>query len=336
MLIIVGGLFMFFSVTSMRQAIAEEKHGHDHEEKNEKVSKKESHDERGPGEEEQGHEEGEEYEEGVMELNQEAQEMIQLKVTPVKKTMVENRLKVFGKIAKDTDEHSYVTADDGIIEAIHAELGANVEKGDKLLTLRKTDGTPQDILADISGVILATYVKTGEHADRLKSLMSIVNLDKLRATVDVYEKDIGSVKIGQKAELQSIAFPDKIFMGEVVYISPQVEEESQAIKVRIDVDNSEHLLRLGMFISGDLVYESEKEAIAVPVSAIQELNEESIVFVVNGDNKFALTEVALGQRFGDHVEIKQGLEEGQKVVTQGSFYLKSEQAKASFGHGHSH
>lgn len=311
---------LLFGVSKASYVIAEEKHGH--EERGDK------HD--------HGAEEGEDHEEGILELNEEAQQMIQLKVVPVEKKMVENRLKVFGKIAKDTDEHSYVTADEGIIETIHVELGANVQKGDKLLTVRKSDDTRQDIVANISGVVLATYVKPGDHADRLRSLMSIVNLDKLRATVDVYEKDIGFVKIGQKVEIQSIAFSEKKFIGEVVYISPQVEEESQAIKVRINVDNSEHLLRLGMFISGELISESENEAIAVPVAAIQELNNENIVFVVSGNNKFVMTDVALGQRFSDYVEIKEGLVEGQSVVTQGSFYLKSEKAKESFGHGHSH
>ncbi len=304
----------------VNHVIAEEKH--DHEEQGDKY------------EEGEGHKEG--HDEGVLEVKEEAQQMIQLKLAPVEKKVVENRLKVFGKIAKDTDEHSYVIADEGVIEKIHVELGANVEKGTKLLTIRKSDGTRQDVVADISGVVLATYVKVGDHTDRLRSLMSIVNLDKLRATVDVYEKDIGSVKVGQKAEIQSIAFPEKKFTGEVVYISPQVEEQSQAIKVRIDVNNSEHLLRLGMFISGELIAGSDKEAITVPVTALQELNAENIVFVAGGNNKFIMTDVALGQRFGDYVEIKEGLEEGQNVVTQGSFYLKSEKAKQTFGDGHGH
>ncbi|MCA9400730.1 MAG: efflux RND transporter periplasmic adaptor subunit, partial [Candidatus Omnitrophica bacterium] len=209
-------------------------------------------------------------------------------------------------------------------------------KGDPILTVRKSDGTSQDILAEIHGVILAVYVKLGDHVDRLKSLMSIVNIDKLRVTVDVYEKDIGFVEVGQKAQIESIGFPGKKFSGEVVYISPQVEEESQAIKVRIDVDNSEHLLRLGMFVSAELIYGSDKKVMAVPQSAVQELNGEDIVFVMEEKNRFALREVTLGQSFGDYVEIKKGVQEDEQVVTQGSFNLKSEQAKGSFGDGHAH
>ncbi len=281
-------------------------------------------------EEESGHEEG------TLELDEEAQEMIQLKTATVEKRFVEYRLKVFGKVAKDTEEHSYVTADEGIVEKIHVDLGATVEKGSVLLTIRKSDGSVQDILSESAGVILAIYVKRGDHLDRLKSLMSIVNIDKLRVTVDVYEKDIGSVKIGQKAGIESIAFPGKKFLGEVVYISPQVEEESQAIKARIDVDNSEHLLRLGMFVSGELIYDSDKEVTAILQSAVQELNGEDIVFVKEGENKFALREVTLGQSFGDYVEIKKGVQEDEQVVTDGSFNLKSEQGKESFGDGHAH
>ena len=289
------------------------------------------HEEHGDGEEGEGGQE-----EGIIELDQEAQEMIQLKTEKAETRVVERRLKVFGKIAKDTEEHSYVTAEEGIIEKIHVGLGAAVEKGDPLLTVRKFDGTSQDILSDMPSVILAVYVKPGDHVDRLKSLMSIVNIDKLRVTVDVYEKDISFVEVGQKAQIESIGFPGKKFAGEVVYISPQVEEDSQAIKVRIDVDNSEHLLRLGMFVSAELIYGSDKKVLAVPQSAVQELNGEDIVFVMEDKNRFALREVTLGQSFGDHVEIEKGAEQDEQVVTQGSFNLKSEKAKESLGDGHGH
>jgi len=320
-ILILSFFVVVLSMPTMSYSKAEEEKHADH---------KEHGDEHGHDEEEAGHEEG------IIELDEEAQGMIQLKTATVEKRLVEYRLKVFGKVAKDTEEHSYVTADEGIVEKIHVDLGATVEKGSPLLTIRKSDGSVLDILSENTGVILAIYVRRGDHVDRLKSLMSIVNIDKLRVTVDVYEKDIGSVRVGQKAEIESIAFSGKKFLGEVVYISLQVEEESQAIKVRIDVDNSEHLLRLGMFVSGELIYDSDKEVLAIPQSAVQELNGEDIAFVKEDKNKFELREVILGQSFGDYVEIKKGVEENEKVVTQGSFNLKSEQAKESFGDGHAH
>jgi len=318
--ILITGLFvMAFSISPIGQVKAKENHA-DHEEHGE-----------------HGHdEEGEGHEEGVVELDHEAQEMIQLETEKAEKRIVERRLKVFGKIAKDTEEHSYVTAEEGIIEKIHVDLGTTVEKGNPLLTIRKSDGSSQEIVAEIPGVILAIYVKPNDQADRLKSLMSIVNIDKLRVTVDVYEKDISFVEVGQKAQVESIGFPGKKFSGEVVYISPQVEEESQAIKVRMDVDNSGHLLRLGMFVSAELIDGSDQKVLAAPQSAVQELNGEDIVFVMEDENKFALREVTLGQSFGDYVEVRNGVKESEQVVTQGSFNLKSEQAKESFGDGHAH
>ena len=152
-----GLLILAFNVPAISQAKSGEHEGHA------------GHDEAGEG-----------HEEGVIELDQEAQAMIQLKTEPAEMRVVERRLKVFGKIAKDTEGHSYVTAGDGIIEKIHVDLGTAVEKGSPLLTVRKSDGTFQDAPADIPGVILAVYVKPGDHVDRLKSLMSIVNIDTLR------------------------------------------------------------------------------------------------------------------------------------------------------------
>ena len=313
---LIFSLFIFSAgISSMASAKVEEKH---------------------TDQEEHGEEGEDVHEEGTIELDQEAQEMIQLKTEKAEMRVLERRLKVFGKIAKDTEEHSYVTAEEGVIEKIHADLGATVGKGAPLLTVRKSDGTFQDISAEIPGVILAVYVRPGDHVDRLKSLMSIVNIDRLRVTVDVYEKDISFVRVGQKAQIESIAFPGKKFEGEVVYISPQVEEDSQAIKVRIDVDNSGHLLRLGMFVSAELIQGSDEKVLAVPQGAVQELNGEDIVFVQEDKDRFALREAVLGQSFGDYVEIKKGVAADEQVVTQGSFSLKSEQAKEVFGDGHGH
>jgi len=75
---------------------------------------------------------------------------------------------------------------------------------------------------------------------------------------------------------------------------------------------------------------------AVPLTAVQQLNEEDIVFMAEEGNNLKLREVVLGRTVNDYVEIKEGLSEGEVVVTQGSFYLKSEQAKEAFGDGHNH
>jgi multidrug efflux pump subunit AcrA (membrane-fusion protein) len=347
--IVVFGMLVFFSlgmfflsrIGGRAEASVDsqdyDRHGHGKEEKghddkeDSKIQGKAMQDEGDHRAESEGHAEG------AVELDNEAQEMIQLKADTVEKRSVKSRLKVFGKISQDTERSSYVTAEgEGVVEEIKTGLGALVEKGDLLFMIRRTDGSVQEVHSNEHGVALAIYVKVGDKVDRLKSLMSIVGIDKLRATVDVYEKDIGLAQVGQRVEIESIAFSGKKFNGEVVYISPHVDESSQSIKVRVDIDNPDHLLRLGMFVSGEIIHGSDQKVLTVPLSAVQELKGEEVVFVVEGGNKFSVREIALGRKFEDYAEIEKGLQEGEKVVTHGSFNLKSEQAKESLGDGHGH
>lgn len=279
----------------------------------------------------------EEHDEQIVKLDEKAQEMIQLEIGAAEEMIMEKRIKVYGKIAQDTGNYSYITAGMNTqVEKLLVKLGDIVEKDTPLLVVKKDDGTSKEITSSMHGTILTIHVKPGEMVDSVKSLISIINLDLLRVTLDVYEKDLNFVKIGQAVEIKTIAFPGKKFTGKVVYISPRIDEETQSVKIRAEVNNSKHFLRLGMFVSGELIIASDREVLAVPKEAVQQLNGEDIVFVVDGKNTFRIREVILGRTMGDYVEIKDGLQKEEKVVTQGSFYLKSEQTKESFEDGHAH
>ncbi len=308
--------------------------GHDHNETSAKSAAHRRKEEKKGGKEEAGH--GHDGEEALM-LDEQARQMINLRLARVEKKALKGRLKVFGRIAKDTANYSYARIDgEGVVERITTDLGRVVDPGEVLLVVRRSDGSLEEVKAPIHGIVLSIFVRPRDRVDSLTSLVSIMDVDVLRATIDIYEQDLRFVKEGQKVLLRVSAYPEKVFEGTVRYISPQVDEKTQSIKVRVDVDNKEHLLKLGMFIYGDLLYGAKDHAVVVvPDSAIQELNGESIVFVSEND-RLEVREVTIGRKVDGYTEIRDGLEAGEYVVTQGSFYLKSEKAKASFGGGHSH
>jgi len=356
--IFLSGLTVF-SLTIMQMdvrlvyAVEEEHEGHKHGSSHGASYEEDSHDEHGHGEKEQRYEEeshdghddagegpgghDDHGEEGIISLDEEARAMIQLQTEEVSKRNLGGHLKVYGKIAKDTENYAYIAFDgEGKVEAIQAGLGNIVNQEAELLTIRKDDGTIEQIKSEMHGVVLSIFVKPGDKVDSLTSLLSIIDVDTLRATIDIYERDLSLVRVGQKVMLTTAAYPNKKFDGEVVYISPQVDEHTQAIKVRVDINNPQHLLRLGMFVSGELFYTSDKKVTSVPSTAIQQINGEDIVFVAGEGNNLKLKEVVLGRSVNDYVEVIEGLNTGEIVVTQGSFYLKSEQAKEAFGDGHNH
>ena len=268
----------------------------------------------------------------VLEIGAEAREMIELEAVRVQKKILGERLKVYGKIAKDTDRYSHVTFEtEGVVEKVHVKLGDVVDEGTPLIGIKQSDGVLKVVVAPAQGTVVSIHVSESDKVDRLKALVSLVDVNILRSTFDIYEKDLSFVRVGQVVEVMSIAYPNNIFHGEVVFISPEVDEESKSVKVRVDVDNSEHLLKLGMSISGELIHQEEREGLIVPKSAIQMASEKKIVFVPRNDNEIEVREVHLGHSHHDEVEVIMGLNESENVVTQGSFYLKSELEKESFG-----
>jgi len=135
---------------------------------------------------------------------------------------------------------------------------------------------------------------------------------------------------------QSVAYPGKEFEGEIVFISPRVDVKTRTIKIRVNVENKDHLLKFGMFVTGKIVVTSDKEILVVPEGALATLNDTTVVFVPMGEDEFAVRSVVTGRTSGGLTEIRQGLSEGERVVTHGSFQLKSELLKGSFEAGHAH
>jgi len=91
-----------------------------------------------------------------------------------------------------------------------------------------------------------------------------------------------------------------------------------------------------MFVTGEVLVQSNEKVILIPTTAVQTLENETVVFVPKSADEFAIEEVSLGRRSGGKVEILSGLHEGETVVDKGSFYLKSEAQKGQFGDGHNH
>ena len=115
--------------------------------------------------------------------------------------------------------------------------------------------------------------------DSVSSICTIADLSKLNGTFDVYEKDIAAVKSGQKILVRSVAYPDKAFEGEIVFISPRVDKDSHTVKIRGLIQNPEYLLKLGMFVNAELMVVSEDKYFIVPQEAVHIINAKKVVFI---------------------------------------------------------
>lgn len=173
------------------------------------------------------------------------------------------------------------------------------------------------VTAPISGTVADRDVTLGQSfQDAGGKLMTIVNDTRVFATANIYEKDLNKVKIGQGVSLNVATLPGRTFSGKIATIGTGVEGETRIVPVKAELDNTEGLLKPGMFAQLEVLTDRTPTAIlAVPISAVVEANGKKIVYVQSG-NAYQSAEVMLGQTSSDLVEIKRGLFEGDLIVTQ--------------------
>jgi cobalt-zinc-cadmium efflux system membrane fusion protein len=144
-----------------------------------------------------------------------------------------------------------------------------------------------------------------------------VNQSTVQLTANIFEKDLDKIKIGQRIQAKVASVPNRIFTGELNLISTTVSGENRVVPVKAAIENPNEVLKPGMFAELEVLTDRTPVAVLViPKSAIVSTNDKKkIVFVQNG-NAFQSTEVTLGRESGEFIEVKDGVLDGDKVVTQ--------------------
>ena len=148
------------------------------------------------------------------------------------------------------------------------------------------------------------------------TIFRIVNMDKVKVVINVIEKDLPKIKIGQTAEVRVDAYPDKSFTGRVSLVSPVVDRLTRSASVEITLSNPKHLLKPGMFAQVKIVERIEKQAILVPSYAVLERGDKKIVFLIKEQKAFSKS-IETGDFGSDFIEVKQGLAAGDTLIVSG-------------------
>jgi RND family efflux transporter MFP subunit len=186
----------------------------------------------------------------------------------------------------------------------------------------------------VSGVILSRAVNPGEVVTMGKELFRVADLSTVWVIGQIYEKDFANVRVGTPAVIATPAFPSKTFSGRVSYVDPRVEPQTRTAQIRIEVGNPGEILKLGMFVdvNFDGAAPGEQAVVSVPRGAVQVIGAKRVVFVVTDKpGVFAQREVKAGAESNGFTPIYEGLEAGERVVTEGSFLLRAESLKLNPG-----
>jgi cobalt-zinc-cadmium efflux system membrane fusion protein len=179
------------------------------------------------------------------------------------------------------------------------------------------------VRAPIGGVITKYDVAQGEVVGADRELFTISDLSTVWVQADVYEKDIAAVRKNLTVQVSVDAFPGEVFQGRITYISDVLDPKTRTTKVRCEVANPSGRLKVDMFATIAIPTPQGRTATMVPRTAIQQIDDQSVVFIATSATEFERRNVTLGVRDGDWIEIQRGLQPRETVVTTGSFDLKS-------------
>ena len=189
-------------------------------------------------------------------------------------------------------------------------------------------GRPRKTLAihsPYAGVVVDKHAREGMKVDPGMRVFRIADLSNLWVMVTLYEYQLPYVSEGQKAVMTLPYLPGQRFEGEVVYIYPTVDPETREVQVRLEFDNPSGLLKPGMFATVTLHSTLAAERTLVPREAVIDTGRRQVAFVWKGRGRFEPRDVILGVEAEDGmVEVQEGLQPGEQVVTSGQFLLDSE------------
>lgn len=179
-----------------------------------------------------------------------------------------------------------------------------------------------EVKSPANSIILKRSVNPGEVVDENSTLFEASDLTEVFLESQIYEKDLPEISLGKKVTFTTEACPKNIFHGEINYISQTVEPQTRTVTVRAKIQNPDYKLKPEMF-GKMFISQEDKEALVVSKESVQKVDNKDVVYVKAGDG-FKEATVKLGKDTDGLVEVLSGLKPNQEVVTEGSFWLKSE------------
>ena len=179
------------------------------------------------------------------------------------------------------------------------------------------------IYSPTNGYVLNKIAVEGARVTAGEPLFEIANLDHVWIQADVYESELQFIRLGAQATTTLSYIPGRTWAGRVTFIAPTVDPMTRTVKVRSEFDNADGALKPDMF--GDVVIQQPARlVVVVPDSAVLQTGTRSVVFVIKGDGTFEPREIQTGTKNGDFMEVRSGVQAGEKVVTQANFLIDSE------------
>jgi RND family efflux transporter MFP subunit len=208
--------------------------------------------------------------------------------------------------------------------AAQESLQAQVNQMDVALAQAETNLSYSYIRAPFSGYIAERNLDTGAYVSSAtaststmsRGIMSLHDIDTVRVLIEVVERDIPLVKVGQKAELRAEAYPDQIFEGTVTRIVQALNRATRTMTAEVDLPNRDRRLKGGMFARVEVLVGTHPQALQIPIDAVSRLEEAQYVYIVQ-EGTARRVDIEIGARHGNYIEITKGLTGSEAVIVSG-------------------
>ncbi len=191
----------------------------------------------------------------------------------------------------------------------------------------KLTGSVFPLTAPFAGTIIEKKAVLGELAAPDQSLFTVADLSNLWIESDLFEKDLGKVRVGAQATVTLSAYPGDVFKGRLTYISSTMDKETRTVKARVEVPNTGGRLKPEMFATVAIDTEVSAKALTVPEGAVLLLQGQPTVFVAERGG-FEPRAVEVGERAQGYAVLKSGVAAGENVVVGGAYALKARLLKS--------
>ena len=179
------------------------------------------------------------------------------------------------------------------------------------------------VYATVSGTVLEKLVEQGDYIKRGQALLKIANLNTVWANFDVYESQINLFKKGQKILITTKSYPNRKFKAVVLFIDPVLNTKTRTVKLRAVLENKSNIFKPGMFVEGNIkeIKSDKKQTLFIPSTAVLWTGKRSVVYLKSNPDEpiFEMREIILGNKKGNNFEVIKGLNNGDEIVTNGTF-----------------
>jgi membrane fusion protein, heavy metal efflux system len=196
----------------------------------------------------------------------------------------------------------------------------------------------------ITGVVVQRTVAPGQSVgpvvsgisptDPHSNVFTIADLAKVWVMLEVPQAEVSRLKLDTPVEFRTEVAPDRVFEGRVTRLGQNFDAYSRTVAVRTEIPNPNMVLKPGMLILATVMLDGAgRNVLSVPVNAVQQIDNQDLVFLKVAEHTYRKCVVTLGRRTQEFVELLGGLKPGQEIVSDGSFFLKSEAVKTTLGTG---